>query len=168
MNWCLRGTNPLLGHWMPWITKMLTMPSLVVAPVMTKLALWQILVFGVSLIARFVGPTWGPPGTDRSHVGPMWTPWKLLSVMSYVVIRCWPQCVKFRANQLLKLLVVVLSAFCVEKPSVKGILSTQTTSSVEWGCRWFNHHDTKNNFQHKTSQQAFRCIPNLDIWSSKT
>ena len=32
-----------------------------------------------SLIARFMGPTWGPPGADRTQVGPMWVPWKLLS-----------------------------------------------------------------------------------------
>ena len=25
----------------------------------------------MSLIARFMGPTWGPSGADRAHVGPM-------------------------------------------------------------------------------------------------
>ena len=28
-------------------------------------------------IARFVGPTWGPSGADRSQVGPMLAPWTL-------------------------------------------------------------------------------------------
>ena len=32
-----------------------------------------------SLIARFMGPTWGPYGADRTLVGPMLTPWTLLS-----------------------------------------------------------------------------------------
>ena len=32
-----------------------------------------------SLIARFMGPTWGPPGADRTQVGPMLAPWTLLS-----------------------------------------------------------------------------------------
>ena len=32
-----------------------------------------------SLIARFMGPTWGPSGTDRTQVGPMLAPWILLS-----------------------------------------------------------------------------------------
>ena len=32
-----------------------------------------------SLIARFVGPTWGPPGADRTQVVPMLAPWTLLS-----------------------------------------------------------------------------------------
>ena len=32
-----------------------------------------------SLIARFMGPSWGPSGTDRTQVGPMLAPWTLLS-----------------------------------------------------------------------------------------
>ena len=32
-----------------------------------------------SLIARFMGPTWGPSGADRTQVGPMLAPWSLLS-----------------------------------------------------------------------------------------
>ena len=34
-----------------------------------------------SLIARFMGPTWGPPGADRTQVGPVLAPWILLSGM---------------------------------------------------------------------------------------
>ena len=30
-------------------------------------------------ITRFMGPTWGPPGTCRSQMGPMLAPWTLLS-----------------------------------------------------------------------------------------
>ena len=33
----------------------------------------------ISLIGRFMGPTWGPSGTDRTQVGPMLAPWTLLS-----------------------------------------------------------------------------------------
>ena len=32
-----------------------------------------------TLIARFMGPTWGPSGADRTQVGPTLTPWTLLS-----------------------------------------------------------------------------------------
>ena len=32
-----------------------------------------------SQIARFMGPTWGPPGSCRPQVGPMLAPWTLLS-----------------------------------------------------------------------------------------
>ena len=30
-------------------------------------------------IARFMRPTWGPPGADRTQMGPMLAPWTLLS-----------------------------------------------------------------------------------------
>ena len=30
-------------------------------------------------IAKFMGPTWGPPGSCRPQMGPMLTPWTLLS-----------------------------------------------------------------------------------------
>ena len=32
-----------------------------------------------TLIARFMRPTWGPSGADRTQVGPMLAPWTLLS-----------------------------------------------------------------------------------------
>ena len=32
-----------------------------------------------ALIAKFMGPTWGPSGADRTQVGPMLAPWTLLS-----------------------------------------------------------------------------------------
>ena len=35
--------------------------------------------FNHPLIVRFVGPTWGPYGADRTQVGPMLAPWTLLS-----------------------------------------------------------------------------------------
>ena len=34
---------------------------------------------GNTLIARFMGPTWGPSGADRTQMGPMLAPWTLLS-----------------------------------------------------------------------------------------
>ena len=36
-----------------------------------------------SLIARVMGPTWGPSGADRTQMGPMLAPWTLLFGMSY-------------------------------------------------------------------------------------
>ena len=39
-------------------------------------------MFKASLRARFMGPTWGPSGADRSQVGPMMVPWTLLSGIS--------------------------------------------------------------------------------------
>ena len=36
-----------------------------------------------SLRARFMGPTWGPTGADRTQVCPMLAPWTLLSGLFY-------------------------------------------------------------------------------------
>ena len=33
----------------------------------------------VPLIARFIGPTWGPSGANRTQLGPMLAPWTLQS-----------------------------------------------------------------------------------------
>ena len=38
-----------------------------------------ILKHNIPQIARFTGPTWGPPGADRTKVGPMLAPWTFLS-----------------------------------------------------------------------------------------
>ena len=37
-----------------------------------------------ALIARFMGPTWGPSGADRTQVGPMLAPWTLQSGSTYI------------------------------------------------------------------------------------
>ena len=34
-----------------------------------------------SQIAKFMGPTWGPPGSWRPQMGPMLAPWTLLSML---------------------------------------------------------------------------------------
>ena len=40
----------------------------------------------LSQIARFIGPTWGPPGSCRPQMGPMLAPWTLLSGMIAVAV----------------------------------------------------------------------------------
>ena len=61
----------------------------------------------LSLIARFLGPTWGPSGTDRTQVSPMLAPWTLLSkivcIHRYIHAKQWDvithQYKKLRFNQ---------------------------------------------------------------------
>ena len=36
-------------------------------------------ILNTTQIAKFMRPTWGPPGTYRSQMGPMLAPWTLLS-----------------------------------------------------------------------------------------
>ena len=45
----------------------------------------------VSQIARFMGPTWGPPGDDRTQVGPMMAPWTLLFGILWWAPSAWPR-----------------------------------------------------------------------------
>ena len=49
-------------------------------------------ILDTSQVVIFMWPTWGPPGADRTQVGPMWVTWTLLSGMrktyiSHFVIR---------------------------------------------------------------------------------
>ena len=37
-------------------------------------------------IARFMGPTWDPPGADRTQAGSMWATWTLLSGNAQILI----------------------------------------------------------------------------------
>ena len=39
----------------------------------------------ISQITKFMGPTWGPPGSCRPQIGPMLAPWTLLSGMLFYV-----------------------------------------------------------------------------------
>ena len=39
----------------------------------------------VEMLSGFMGPTWGPPGDDRTQVGPMLAIWTLLSGLSHLV-----------------------------------------------------------------------------------
>ena len=39
-------------------------------------------------IARFMWPTWGPPGSCRPQVGPMLAPWTLLSGRAHLTFAC--------------------------------------------------------------------------------
>ena len=60
----------------------------------------------LTLIARFMGPTWGPSGAERTQVGPMQAPWTLLSELYEVwtlvdeIYRChifkWVTVVSFK------------------------------------------------------------------------
>ena len=57
---------------------------LVVVP---EVVLWQ--HGGENKIARYMGPTWGPSGADRTQAGPMLAPWTLLSGMLYQFYACF-------------------------------------------------------------------------------
>ena len=66
----------------PWPWYML----LPLAPSSKGLILFCGFSWMIFLIARFMGPTWGPPGDDRTQVGPMLAPWTLLSGIRWTVM----------------------------------------------------------------------------------
>ena len=62
-----------------WLGRMVLLTKFV-----NHIAFLQLLIFPdvrslLPLIVRFMGPTWGPSGADRTQVGPMLAPWTLLS-----------------------------------------------------------------------------------------
>ena len=56
---------------------------------LTGKAIWNFSSI-ISQIARFMGPSWGPPGSCRSQMSPMLAPWTLLSGFFVFAIQQWP------------------------------------------------------------------------------
>ena len=52
-----------------------------------------IYIYIYTLLARLMGPTWGPPGSCRPQVGFMWAPWTLLS--GYILSFSWYYSTKY-------------------------------------------------------------------------
>ena len=52
-----------------------------------------LIYLNMNLMARFMGPAWGPYGADRTLVGPMLAPWTLLSGdIPLTGDKCWAPC----------------------------------------------------------------------------
>ena len=56
------------------------------------------------LIARFMGPTWGPSGADRTQVGPILASWTLLSGLPTVYFKSWSRS---------EMLLVIMTCICM-------------------------------------------------------
>ena len=70
------------GFWSLKAFSSYTVPRETLKCLMLSIAIsivWCWIFCRYSLIARFMGPTWGPSGADRTQVGPMLAPWTLLS-----------------------------------------------------------------------------------------
>ena len=50
---------------------------------------WFYFAMATSQIAKFMGPTWGPPGSCRPQMGPMLAPWTLLSGIFSVIAKIY-------------------------------------------------------------------------------
>ena len=51
-----------------------------------------------SQIARFMGPTWGPPGSCQPQMGPILAPWTLLSVIFFDFKTLWDLMIRRRIH----------------------------------------------------------------------
>ena len=77
MAWCRQATRHYLNHVDPDPCR--HMASLGRNELSGPPRKIRTVVIKTPWIARFMGPTWGPYGADRTQVGPMLVPWTLLS-----------------------------------------------------------------------------------------
>ena len=71
----------LIKYVLEWLISPFQVPAMVVEDHYYQELFWLI----TSLIIRFMGPTWGPPGANRTQVGPMLAPWILLSGFGWIL-----------------------------------------------------------------------------------
>ena len=92
-----------------------------------------------SQIAKFMGPTWGPPGSCRPQMGPMLAPWTLLSGMILHTTNnddknSWTDC-----DVMIWKHYAVLTLW-KEKPSVTGGFPSQRANNTESVSMSWHHH----------------------------
>ena len=75
---CQPQRGPMLAQW--------TLLSGLASRVGNRMLVWEMAKRVTSQIAKFLGPTWGPPGSYRPQMGPMLAPGTLLSGMSTLVM----------------------------------------------------------------------------------
>ena len=84
-------------------------------------------------IAKFMGPTWGPPGSCRPQMGPMLAPWTLLSGQLINCLICKLFWLTTNGNQNFASL-----ALCEENLPVAGGFPSQRAimwkAFPEWNC----------------------------------
>ena len=75
---CDAATCVTVAHSPAWYYSQTDFPSILIDEWIWLMSEFDWWVNSPSLIARFMGPTWGPSGTDRTQVGPMLATWTLL------------------------------------------------------------------------------------------
>ena len=82
---------------------------------------WETMIksYSISQIAKFMGPTWGPPGSCGPHMGPMLAPWTLLSGWLFGVQA--PHVSKTLPPMILTIIIKVVNITACCCPSCTGI-----------------------------------------------
>ena len=70
-------------RWTPWLVLSNTLSLSPIRHILRNVYTVYAFSYILSLIARFMGPAWGPSGADRTQVGPMLATWTLLSGVVY-------------------------------------------------------------------------------------
>ena len=106
-----------------------------------------------TLIAWFMGPTWGPSGADRTQVGPMLALWTLLS--GYIAqSRYNTVCSLPHTHNPLSWDIFALLALCEENLHTAGEFPSQRASKAEMLTCWTNSGDAgdlSRHYAHVTS-----------------
>ena len=84
----------------------------------------------LTLIARFMGPAWGPSEADRTQVGPMLAPWTLLSGKKYWGVWSQRACISKTRIVSKNLGIKHIFRFVVEFTSIVSIIRINSTYSL--------------------------------------
>ena len=88
-----------------------------------------------SLIAKYVGPTWGPPGSWRPQMGPMLAPWTLLSGITSVSLT---------SSRTRDIRSVYYTALCIRRPSPRQFPSRHPLLGLVYAHNCTNMHLQKH------------------------
>ena len=118
---------------------------------MENIEYWTIYIFQASpchsILAKFMGPTWGPPGSCRPQMGPMLAPWTLLSGMAGVT-HCGQCCVAIWRQRPWSSVVHIM---------VCHLIGTKPLAEPMMTCRQL-HRDPINNMQTLVQIMAWEAI----------
>ena len=98
-------------------------------------------------IAKFMGPTWGPPGSCRPQMGPMLAPWTLLSGCN-AENACMPWRLDQTHNHTVESETEILLPATREQCWVTLILThTDTKQWIRWSCHcnWWDKSNYRAN-----------------------
>ena len=110
---------------------------------------WSKCVNSGTQIARFMGPTWGPPGSCRPQMGPMLAPWTLLSGWPIISGRCQYLCLSMHHDHQVYLSIDRHSTKCqvyqlpdcyfsCEKKQMRVLLNVSKRTGHQPGTRFTN------------------------------
>ena len=110
-------------------------------------------------IARFMGPTWGPPGSCRPQMGPMLAPWTLLSGELTLWASAFPVTKDAVGTfQLRAWIVTICRAYNSTREFVKYDCSVTTPQICIFCLVWYELHSIRRKYTTWEKLSASRCM----------